>query len=282
MEIDKKNFEAFTGLPPLKKSVIQLCGKEFVDRLRHQGIYTQDDEFWIEVNKHLNIPANAYAIQHANLKAEKERKREEEAARDKAERERLLANKEEIVTKNRKGWTITVFELPHSDKYGKKFIAECRKEGELHKTTSFAINPNEAYTLGAKFVDDFQRIQGQIQEAKAKERLLKNLYLILIYLSGEDEHNLYLQGYGYKHKMSKENFLGLSFWQELDLNIISELKLDRFLEMSKTKKALLMNKKGMKQARELLKSLDFDGVETILKRREYHEEYINYQDPENL
>lgn len=39
--MDKKNFEAFTNLPALKKNAIQLCGQEFINELTVKGIYSE-------------------------------------------------------------------------------------------------------------------------------------------------------------------------------------------------------------------------------------------------
>ncbi len=70
--MEKKNFKAFTKLNPLKKNAIQLCGQEFVDSLTANGIYAKDDEFWIEVNRKLNIPDNAYEQKKNREKVEEE------------------------------------------------------------------------------------------------------------------------------------------------------------------------------------------------------------------
>lgn len=91
--MEKKNFNAFTKLNPLKKNAIQLCGQEFVDSLTANGIYAKDDEFWIEVNRKLNIPDDAYEQSKIREKENKKQALEEERAREKAEMERLLSNK---------------------------------------------------------------------------------------------------------------------------------------------------------------------------------------------
>ncbi|MBD2498531.1 hypothetical protein [Nostoc sp. FACHB-280] len=77
--MDRNNFEAFTNLAALKKNAIQACGQEFIDSLTKKGLYAKDSQFWAEVNKQLNIPDDAY---------------ENKQAREKAERERLLLEKQ--------------------------------------------------------------------------------------------------------------------------------------------------------------------------------------------
>ncbi|MBG1258014.1 hypothetical protein [Nostoc commune] len=96
-----------------------------------KGIYAKDSEFWAEVNKKLNIPDDAYESKQAREQAECEQLLLEKKAKEQAEKERLLANKKEIHSKNRKDWKITVFELPESDIFGNKFVAECTKEPDL-------------------------------------------------------------------------------------------------------------------------------------------------------
>ncbi|NDJ25362.1 hypothetical protein GS682_27730 [Nostoc sp. B(2019)] len=64
-----------------------------------------------------------------------------------------------------------------------------------------------------------------------------------------------------------------------EFEIINALEAEGLLELSSTKRTLIMNKKGMKAAREVLQRINIDGVEKQLKQREYHEEYINYTSP---
>ena len=83
--MDKKNFEAFTNLLPNKKNAVDLCGQEFIDCLVAKGIYAKDDEFWRQVNQHLEVPDHAYNTKKAREKEEKEREIAESKAREIAE-----------------------------------------------------------------------------------------------------------------------------------------------------------------------------------------------------
>ncbi|MFN6153780.1 MAG: hypothetical protein ACK4YK_04355, partial [Dolichospermum sp.] len=157
--MDKKNFEAFTNLLPNKKNAVDLCGQEFIDCLVAKGIYAKDDEFWRQVNQHLEVPDHAYNTKKAREKEEKEREIAESKAREIAENERLFANKKELYSKYREGWTITVFALPAADKYGNKFVAECSKEPDFKKITSFVKSQNEAYSDACNLVNSFEQEQ---------------------------------------------------------------------------------------------------------------------------
>ncbi|MCW5313762.1 hypothetical protein GTQ43_08070 [Nostoc sp. KVJ3] len=89
-----------------------------------KGLYAKDIEFWEEVNKKLNIPNDAYESKQSRQQAGREQVLLEKKAKEQAEEERLLANKKEIRSENRKDWKITVFELPESDIFGKRFVSD--------------------------------------------------------------------------------------------------------------------------------------------------------------
>ncbi|BAY77227.1 hypothetical protein NIES25_36870 [Nostoc linckia NIES-25] len=271
--MEKNNFEAFTNLAALKKNAIQVCGQEFIDSLTKKGIYAKDSEFWAEVNKKLNIPDDAYKSRQAREKAERERQLLEKKAKEQAEEQRLLANKKEIRSENRKGWKITVFELPESDILGKKFIAESTKKPNLEKITGFCNTKGDAYSQACSFVDRFEMQQERSRIFQERYALMKPLYLMIIYISSDDDYNEYIKN---SRENSKENFTGVSFWNGFEFKIIDELVAEGLLELSDSKTTLTMNKKGMKLAREVLKKINLDGVDRLLEQREYHEEYINY------
>ncbi|MEH2255852.1 hypothetical protein [Nostoc sp.] len=271
--MDKTNFKAFTNLPALKKNAIQVCGQEFIDNLTEKGIYAKDSEFWQEVNRKLNIPDNAYEIKQAREQAEREQQLLEKKVKEQAEEQRLLANKKEIHSKNRKDWKITVFELPESDIFGKKFVAECTKEPDLLKTTWFCQTQGEVYSRACNLVDEFDIQQESLRIFREHYALMKDLYLMIIYLSSGDQHNCYINN---NRENSKENFTGVRCWNGFNFDIINALIAEALLELSSTKNILIMNKKGIKAAREILQMINIDGVERLLEQREYHEEYINY------
>lgn len=104
--------------------------------------------------------------------------------------------------------------------------------------------------------------------------VIKDLYLMIIYLSNGDKHNHYLNN---NREKSKENFTSVSCCNGFDFEIINGLVAEGLLELSTTKKSMTMKKKGMKAAREVLQKTNIDGVNRLLEQREYHEEYINYK-----
>ncbi|MBD2384505.1 hypothetical protein [Cylindrospermum sp. FACHB-282] len=276
--MEKKNFEAFTNSKALKQYAIQWCGQEFIDGLIKRSIFAKDTKFWQEVNQYLKIPNDAYEKKIARDKLEKEQKIAEEKAREKAEKERLLANKKQCSdSKERKGWEITVFELPGSDKYGNKFIADCTKKPNLIETTDLSKSYGDAYSRACSFVDKFEKNQDKLECFIDHYQVLKPLYLMIIYLSGRDEYNRYLGNY--KNKSCKESFVGITFWNGLDFDILNVLEKEKLLEISDSKKTLTMTREAIIQARKILKEINLDGVEALLKQREHHEEYIYYKSP---
>jgi hypothetical protein len=269
IKMEKKNFEAFTNLRPLKTNAIQLCGQDFIDGLAEKGIYAKDAEFWREVNKKLNIPDDVSELKQAQEKAEGERKQIEEKAKIQAERERLLANKKELYSKDKQGWKITVFELLESDKHGNKFVAECTKEAELRDTTCFSKSPGESYSRACSFIDEFEKRQDKFKRFIENYQVLKPLYLMLIYLSGWDEYNPYMGNT--KNQHSQENFIGVKFWNGFNFEILKQLEAEELLEFSTSRKTLTINKKGIKEARDILKRINLEGVEALLEQRKNHE-----------
>lgn len=262
--MDKKNFEAFTNLPALKKNAVQLCGQEFIDSLTVKGIYAKNDNFWRFVNNKLNVPDDAYETKQAMEQEEEERKVAEEKAKEQEEKEILLANKKELYSKDRQGWTITVFELLKADKYGNKFVAQCILEAELQQTT-FTKTPGESYGRACSIVDKIEISKEESRDFMEKYQILKPLYLMTIYISGWDEYNPYFGDS--TNRYCKESFLGIRFWKGFDFEIIQRLEAEGLLENSTNKnKTLIMTKKGMKLAREILQNINLDGVEVLLKK----------------
>jgi len=278
--MEKKNFNAFTKLNPLKKNAIQLCGQEFVGSLTANGIYAKDDEFWIEVNRKLNIPDDAYEQSKIRDKENKKQALEEERAREKAEMERLLSNKKELYSKNRRDWTIVVFDLLEKDKYGNKFVAECTKSSCSKLTTLLSMTSEEAYGRACNLVDENEKQLQQYKSFIEHYQVLKPLYLMIIYLSGRDEYNPYLGNSPKKRCI--ENFIGIGFYNGFDYNIIEHLEKEELIEHSSTRNSLILFKKGMQVARDMLKTINIDGVERLLEQKNYHEDYINYKSEDEM
>ncbi|WP_446371012.1 hypothetical protein [Coleofasciculus sp. G3-WIS-01] len=279
--MEKKNFKAFTNLNPLKKNAIQLCGQEFVDSLTANGIYAKNDQFWIEVNRKLNIPYDAYDQRKIREKVDREQALAEERARKKAEMERLLSHKEERCSKNIMDWTIVVSEMLETDEHGNKFVAECTKSSGFKLPPQLSKTLEEAYGRACNLVHENEKQLQQYRNFIEHYQVLKPLYLMLIYLSGRDEYNPYLENY--QEKPCRENFIGVRFGvifyksKRFDYDIIDQLEKEGLLERSSTGKSVILLKKGMQVARDMLKTINMDGVERLLEQRNYHEDYINYK-----
>jgi hypothetical protein len=279
------SFETVTGLPALKRNAIQVCGKEFIDSLK---LYAKNDDFWIEVNRHLDIPDDAYEQKLAREKEEQERKEAEKQA----EKERLLNNKKAVRTKTREDWKITVFELPESKIYGKQYMAEGINLSDSEKTVysfSWGNNVNQAYCNACNSIDSKKQRLKELERRLEEEReykkyynFIKIIYLMLLYLSGWDEYNPYLSNS--EEKRCKENFTGVRSWIGLDFNILNKLEREKLIEQPQRegknyKKVTYveLTKKGMQLARETLKNINLEGAEPLLEQLDYHEEYIAYQ-----
>jgi len=117
----------------------------------------------------------------------------EAIAREQAEMEGLLSNKEELFSRNRKDWIIVVFEINEIGKYARKFVAECTKSSGSKLTTQLSMTSEEAYGRACNLVDENEKQLQQDRSFIDHYQVLKPLYLMLIYLSGGDEHYDYLK-----------------------------------------------------------------------------------------
>jgi hypothetical protein len=261
-----KDFKTHTKLEPTQKNAIKLCGQEFINKLRNQNLRVKQEEYWREVNKKLNIPDS-----------------EAEAIRKEIEKERLLKNKNLIKTQERKGWQIYIYELPYSEIYGKKYIAEAIKDSEKLTNTIYegwSSNIRDVYSNICGVVTDYEisraKIFKQIQQEYQEYQVLKDIYLMFLYLQGSDSHIC-----TNKEERNKENFTGVSAWIGLNFDILNKLEQEGLLQQpQKGKKQVTyatLTKSGMKTARQVLKTINLDGIETLLNQRKYHEEYINYK-----
>jgi Domain of unknown function (DUF6429) len=127
----------------------------------------------------------------------------------------------------------------------------------------------------------------QDKASNSEEELLKSLYLMLLYVSGGDEHNPFLAN-PYPERPnsrvwhSKETFVNLHCWIGLDFGILNSLEEAGFLEQPqkgrrKQRTYVQLNKKGMKHAREILEKINLSGAKEALMARSHHEEYINHK-----
>jgi hypothetical protein len=230
----RTNFETVTGLPALKKNAIQTCGKEFIDSLTVKKLYAKNDNFWMEVNRKLGIPDDAYQQKLAREQEERDKKEAEKQA----EKERLLKNKKAVRTKTRGDWEITVFELPDSEIYGKQYMAEGIQLSDSEKNVyrfSWGNSVNQAYCNACNSIDRKQQRLREEERQLEKEKVyqeryivLKLIYLMLLYLSGWDEYNPYMSNSD--EKKCKENFTGVRSWIGLDFNILNRLEAEKLIE----------------------------------------------------
>jgi hypothetical protein len=267
----RNNFNAHTNLPALKPNAIELCGKAFCENLRKQRIYAYTEEFWSFVNKNLNIPSDAYEKQQA-----------EKQQKEKAEQERLLAQKRKRQQKEYKDWQITIFELPDSDLFGKVFTAECTKEPnikiELGVTHYSPKSVQDAYRQAHSRMDSYDDFSKQQEANLRRYRGLRPLYLIMLYLSGWDK---FLPGQ-YNEEDNEDNkpkkFLGVEFYNGLDYDILNQLTAEKLIEFSSSRKQLWLTPEAVKEARKIIKKLNFEEIKELLTERDYHEELLNDSD----
>ncbi|WP_198648353.1 DUF6429 family protein [Cyanothece sp. BG0011] len=281
----RKNFEAYTSLKPLKKNAVQLCGEEFIKSLINKKIYAKADEFWIEVNKNLSIPDDYYEQKQIQQQKEQDKKQQEEET----EKQRLMDQKELVKQDNRirDNWIVKVFQLPKSERLkdlSQKYLAEGTLIGDdqLLLSSHFSSNMYEARNQVINSIDNFERQQRKELSFLKHYKVLKQIYMIFLYLSGWDNYNKFLSQS--QEKRCKENFTGVESWIGLEFSILDKLEEEGLLEQPQTKgnnykkrTYVQLTKKGIRMTRELLKNIDLEGVDELLEDREYHEEYLHYK-----
>lgn len=281
----RKNFEAYTNLETRKKNAIKLCDQEFIKSLTKQKIYAQDDEFWIEVNKHLNIPDDYYEQKLIKQEEEQKRKRQEE----KTEEKRLMDNRKLVKEDNRlrDDWSIKVFQLCESKilkDLSQKYLAEGTLIGD-DRPLFISDFSDTLYQARDKIVSKIDQYYEQQEEESAflkRYKVLKQIYLMFLYVSGWDNHSEPFDPY--EEPDSAENFLGRRSWIHLDFSILDKLKEEGLLkqpqrEGNNPKKTTYVDltPKGLKLTRELLKNIDLEEVDKLLEDWKYHEYYLGYQ-----
>jgi hypothetical protein len=206
-------------------------------------------------------------------------------AKEKAEQERLLKNKTKHSHKTREDWTITIYKLPDSEMYGKKYVAEARNEN--HLIQNFGLyhwkdNPNHVYSDMCNVVDEYINKEKKLISFLQDYKVFQPLYLMLLYLSGWDNHNEFLSINS--DERGKETFTGVQSWIGLDFEILNFLEKEKLIEQPQRgdknyKKVtyIELTKKGIKMARDFLKQTNLEGVDLLLSQRDYHEEYLNHQ-----
>jgi hypothetical protein len=125
-----------------------------------------------------------------------------------------------------------------------------------------------------------------------EEKLLRSFHLMLLYISGADEHSPYLANPFPKRPksrgwQSKETFVDLHCWTRLNFEVLDQLEDLGLLEQpqkgkGKQRSYVSLNKRGMRHARNLLKNITVEGTKEALAAKSRHEEYINYETPIDL
>jgi len=259
---NRADFEAKTGLKAIKANAIKLCGQKFVDDLKETGIPANHKSFWRYVNQKLEIP-EGFALQK---KQEEWKKRQEEKNRI------LMGKKINIFSKNRKGWTIAVFELAEAYQ-GLKFVAECTKEGELKQTTYFSQTKNAAYSQGCQLVDQYEAEMEKLRKKFEKYLLLKPIYLMFLYLSSWDEY--------LPKELSDDNqpkLLNIQSWIKLDFEILNLLEEEKLLRIPqagiRSVTYVELSPKGIKEAIDTLNHINLLGKELFLNKKQHHLEWL--------
>ncbi|OKH17123.1 DUF6429 family protein [[Limnothrix rosea] IAM M-220] len=267
----KYDFKKFTGYNATKYKAIELCGKEFIDGLIAQKIFAKDDQFWILVCEKLEIP---------DMKEKEERERKLAEERREQEKKRLLNQKTIHCIRERKGWEISIFEMPESDIFSDKYCAVALKDGDFINHTS---NPyywgeswNVSYDRLCSLIDVKERSKASQIERDTQTKLMQQLYLIILYISGWDIHHTFND-----EEPNKQNFYSIQSWISMDFGTLDLLEEKGLVDQPQTKGKhyrkrtyVEVTKEGIRKARQLLRELDFDGMQELLQKTAYHEEYI--------
>lgn len=278
----RNNFETVTKLTAFKKNAVQLCGKEFINTLTKRNLHFKDNEFWYEVNQKLGIPNDAYEQMLIKQQEEKERIQEEKEriqAEQKAERDRLMENKiliSERITKEH--WNVKLFETFESTSGKKYYFAEVIKLDETLTTieiltTDFFDKKQKALNQADYLIDKFEQEQIRLHNAE----VLKSIYLMYLYLSGDDVYSD-----DPEKPDSKETFRGIESWVKSPWKILAKLDEEGLIKQpqrvgnhKKEVTYIAFTKEGMQAAREALQKVNLEGLDILLKDREYHEEYFS-------
>lgn len=156
----------------------------------------------------------------------------------------------------RRGWTIGVIQS------GSSYVAECiSPEGDVHCSQE-SSKQGDAYSRGCSLVDE------RIATAAAKKRraAIKPFVLMLLYLTGADE--------SYDGK-----FTSRKSWINYEFDVLDELEQDKLLTQpqkgTRQRTCIALNKEGIKTARELLRSVNFAGIDGLLNELERHDRLSN-------
>jgi len=142
------------------------------------------------------------------------------------------------------------------------------------------MTSEEAYGRACNLINEHEKQLQQYKSFIEHYQVLKPLYLMIIYLSGWDKDYDYLKSR--QKKCGRENFIGIGFYNGFDYDIIAQLEKEELIERSSTRNSLILFKKGMQVARDMLKTINIDGVERLLEQKNYHEDYINYKSEDEM
>lgn len=157
-----------------------------------------------------------------------------------------------VIVTERRGWTIRVLQS------GSSYVAECiSPEGSIHRGQE-SSKQGDAYNRGCSLVDR------EIDKAAAKKRraAIKPFVLMLLYLTGADE--------SYDGK-----FTSRKSWINYEFDILDELEQDKLLAQpqkgTRQRTYVALNKEGIKTAREMLRNINFTGIDELLNELEKHD-----------
>ncbi len=163
-----------------------------------------------------------------------------------------LPQPHQVKVTERRGWTIRVLQS------GSSYVAECvSPEGSIYRSQE-SSKRGDAYNQGCSLVDrETDAIANQKRIAA-----IKPLVLMLLYLTGTDEF--------YNGKfVNRESFINYEF------DILDDLEQDKLLTQprkgTKQRSYVALNKEGIKTAREMLRNLNFTGIDELLNRLEKHD-----------
>lgn len=171
-----------------------------------------------------------------------------------------LPQRREVRVAERSGWTIRVFQE------GDCFQAECiSPEGNILRTCSDS-RLSATYSKACSLVDDFIS-KAQTQAAgKRRNAVVKPLMLMLLYLTGDD--NYY-----------NDRFLGRDSYINYDFGTLDQLESEKLLVQpqkgTRRRTYVSLTKEGIRTARDLLRSINFPGVDELLDDLEENDKLLD-------
>lgn len=155
-----------------------------------------------------------------------------------------LSTREEVKVDIYLGWTIKVIQ---QDEY---FLAECISPEGTISFTSLQSKAGSAYRYGCRLVDK----EMEKGVSNTRNSVVKSLTLVLMYLTGGYEET-------YDGRLT-----GKRTWKGYDFDVLNQFEAEKLIwsQRRKQNKSVVLTKKGIEQAEELLRSLNIPGAADLI------------------